>query len=290
MSAGAALTFISARSVVADISPREDLPRSVAQVTVINVIAQSMAPLLGNLLIDWGGWRLTQAAGVVLGVTVGAVVLLRQPETLPVAARATARSLAELTAPVRNLVSRGPFRVLMLQVGLLYCAYPAFVATAPHLMVESFQRPAMEFAWYFAFLPLGYLLGNLFVIQFARGMPRTRMVRWGIGIATASCVVSIALLAAGFWHPLSMFLPAGLILNFGLALALPSVSARAVLSAGPNVGTAWGLLGFSQQAMAAVGVQLMGFLHVSSPYPVLFFCFVAVLLALMLERPDAPER
>lgn len=283
LAAAAALVFISARTVVADTSPRAQLAREVAQVTMINVVAQSVAPLMGNVVIGFGGWRATQWFSCLLGLLLLAVVAIRQPETHPGKLQGHAQPRTGLLRPAVELLGRGPFRLLMLQVGLLYCAYPAFVATAPHLMVESFHRPPREFALYFAFLPAGYLLGNLYVIHFAGGLTPHQLVLRGSRIAIIACVTSFLLLLAGLWHPVSMFLPAGLILNFGLGLALPAVSARAVLSAGNQVGSAWGLMGFSQQAQAALAVQALALFHGGSPYTVLALCLAAVVSAMLIE-------
>jgi DHA1 family bicyclomycin/chloramphenicol resistance-like MFS transporter len=150
-------------------------------------------------------------------------------------------------------------------------------------MVDSFHRPPREFALYFAFLPAGYLLGNLYVIHFGEGLSPHQLVLRGSRIASIACVTSFLLLFAGLWHPASMFLPAGLILNFGLGLALPAVSARAVLSAGNQVGSAWGLLGFSQQALAALAVQALALFNGGSPYTVLVLCLAAVASAMFIE-------
>jgi MFS transporter, DHA1 family, multidrug resistance protein len=287
---GASICFVSARAVVADISPREDLPRSVAQVTMINVITQSTAPLIGNVVIALGGWRATQGLGAVLGLLLALVVFLRQAETRVTVPPVPGAVPAGFLRPTQQLLARTDFRRLMLQVGLLYCAYPALVATAPHLMVEAFGRPASDFAWYFAFLPLGYLLGNLFVLRFGRSFTTTQLIPLGTAIAVAACVTSLLLEWMGVRHPLSMFIPAGLVLNFGLGLALPAVSSRAVLSAGPNVGSAWGLTGFSQQALSALAVQSLGYFSSASVYPVLYVCLGAVTLALFLETTRSPQR
>lgn len=284
LAAAAALVFISARTVVADTSPREELAASVAQVTMINVISQSMAPLAGNAVIALGGWRATQWLCGAAGLLLLALVAWRQRETLVRHAPAADQGLLR---PAGELLRGSSFRLLMLQVALLYCAYPAFVATAPHLMVEAFHRPPSQFAWYFAFLPLGYLLGNLYVLRTRGVLTPSQLIQRGTRIAILACATSIVLMAAGLWHPLAMFLPAGLVLNFGLGLALPAVSARAVLSSGRNVGAAWGLLGFSQQALSALAVQVLGWMPSASPWPVLWLCLAAVTLALLLERRTA---
>jgi MFS transporter, DHA1 family, multidrug resistance protein len=189
---------------------------------------------------------------------------------------------AGFLSPTWKLLQRLPFLLLLLQAGLLYSAYPAFVTSAPHLMVTTFARPVQEFAWYFAFLPLGYLLGNLYVMHYGARRSQTQVILWGTGIAMVSCLVSIALLAAGVWHPLAMFLPAGLVLNFGLGLALPAVSSRAVLGSSPHMASGWGLIGFSYQVTAALAVQVLGYAEGASPYPVLFVCLAVVTAAMLL--------
>ncbi len=282
-SVGSALAYISARSVVSDVAPIEDLPRAVAQVTLINVLVQAGAPLLGNGLIALGGWRATQLASAALGIALAGAVYFIQPETRVQRAAVPWRHFwSTLLAPTAQLLRRMPFVLLLLQAGLLYSAYPAFVTTAPHLMVTTFARPVQQFAWYFAFLPLGYLLGNLYVMHFATRRSPQQLILWGTGIAVTACLTSLALLGAGVWHPLAMFVPAGLVLNFGLGLALPAVSSRTVLSAAPHMASGWGLIGFSYQALAALAVQVLGYAEGASPYPVLFVCLGVVSAALLL--------
>jgi DHA1 family bicyclomycin/chloramphenicol resistance-like MFS transporter len=282
-SVGSALAYISARSVVSDESSIEDLPRAVAQVTLINVLAQAAAPLLGNALISLGGWRATQLASALLGMALAIAVYYIQPETRVQHAVVRWQEFSKgFMAPTWNLLRRPAFVLLLLQAGLLYSAYPAFVTSAPHLMVTAFARPVQEFAWYFAFLPLGYLLGNLYVMHFGARRSQPQLIRWGTGIAMASCLVSFALLGAGVWHPLAMFVPAGLLLNFGLGLALPAVSSRAVLGSSPHMASGWGLIGFSYQVTAALVVQVLGYAEGASPYPVLCVCLGVVTMALLL--------
>jgi DHA1 family bicyclomycin/chloramphenicol resistance-like MFS transporter len=282
-SVGSALAYISARSVVSDVAPIADLPRAVAEVTLINVLVQAAAPLLGNGLISLGGWRATQLASAMLGVALTIAVFFVQPETRVQHAVVPLRQFwSGFLSPTWKLLRRPAFVLVLVQAGLLYSAYPAFVTSAPHLMVTAFARPVQEFAWYFAFLPMGYLLGNLYVMHHRPRRSQPQLILWGTGIAMASCLVSIALLGAGVWHPLAMFLPAGLVLNFGLGLALPAVSSRAVLGSAPHMASGWGLIGFSYQVTAALVVQVLGYSAGASPYPVLFVCLAVVTAALLL--------
>jgi MFS transporter, DHA1 family, multidrug resistance protein len=283
-SVGCAIAFISARSMVADVSPREELPRQVAQMTMIVLVVQMGAPLLGNLIMSAGGWRSIHYFGGALAALLLTGVALTQPETLPDSQRAAhGSSVAGFLRPTILVLARPGILILLLQAGLLYSAYPAFVSIAPHLMVETFGRPPSEFAWYFAFLPLGYFAGNAFVLKLGRGFGQHRLVFAGALFAICSCLLSLVLIAMGARHPLALFIPAGAMLNFGLGLALPTVSARAVTQSSPHIGSGWGLVGSAQQVIAAISVQALGLFSADSPYPVLTLCTASLLLVLAFE-------
>jgi MFS transporter, DHA1 family, multidrug resistance protein len=284
-SIGCAIAFISARSIVADVSSPEELPREVAQMTMIMLVVQMVAPLLGNVILSAGGWPAIQYFGVALAVCLLAGIALAQPETLPTSQRAErGRSIAEFLLPTISVLTKPGFPILLLQVGLLYSAYPAFLSIAPHLMVDAFGRPPTEFAYYFVFLPLGYFAGNAFVLKFGSRFGRHRLVSAGALFATCSCLLSLMLMAVGVRHPLALFIPAGALLNFSLGLALPTVSARAVTQSQPNTGSGWGLVGCSQQVLAAVAVQALGLFPADSPYPVLMLCTASMLVVFALEQ------
>jgi hypothetical protein len=94
----------------------------------------------------------------------------------------------------------------------------------------------------------------------------------------------VLLLAFGPWHPLSLFVPAGLLLNLGLGLALPSATARAILHSWPSTASGWGLAGFLQQVTGACAVQLLGFLPSNTPFGVLGLCVILAVLPALMER------
>ncbi|MDR2216223.1 MAG: MFS transporter, partial [Nevskiaceae bacterium] len=117
LAAASALVFICARTIVADTTPREKLAGEIAQVTVINVVVQSMAPLLGNVVIAFAGWRATQGVAAVLGAVLLLIVAMRQPETHASTLRGETPARISLLRPAFELLRSGSFRWLMLQVG-----------------------------------------------------------------------------------------------------------------------------------------------------------------------------
>src|SRR5690606_30252843 len=235
---GCATAIISSRAIVADVSPGEALARSVAQMTMLILVVQSVAPMLGNVIMAAGGWPAVHYFGAVLAVGLAAGVAVAQPETLPPERRAQdSNSILAFHRPTLSVLAKPGLVVMLLQVGLLYSAYPAFLSIAPQLMVEALGRPPTEFAYYFVLLPLGYFTGNAFVLRFGKDFGQHRLVAAGTLFALGSCVLGLLLFALGARHPLALFIPAGFLLNTGLGLALPTVSARAVTRSAPHIGS-----------------------------------------------------
>ena len=295
-SVGTATTFIASRAVVADLAPREQLQRSVAQITMIMLVVQMVAPILGNGVLAFGGWRAIQSGLLVLGLGIFVAVWFAVPETLHTGRDAPTRSGSplDLLVPTVALLRRRTFVILLLQVGLLYSAYPAFISIAPDLMIDVFHRPATDYSYYYAWLPLGYFAGNAFVLRFSSRWGTQRLVTAGGVVAILACGLSLLLLWAGVLHPLALFVPAGMLVNFGIGLSLPSVSASAVNAAWPNTASGWGLVGFAQQAIAALGVQALGYLPSDSAFPVVWISLALAAAALALQglprhaSPQAP--
>jgi DHA1 family bicyclomycin/chloramphenicol resistance-like MFS transporter len=250
------------------------------------LVVQMVAPILGNGVLAFGGWRSIQFALLALGIVVFLCVWIAVPETLPQGHEAPTRSgsVLQLLAPSLALLRRRPFVILLLQVGLLYSAYPAFISIAPDLMIGVFHRPATDYSYYYAWLPIGYFAGNAFVLRFSHRWSPERLVTAGAFVSILSAALSLALLARGILHPLALFLPAGMLVNFGIGLSLPTVSAGAVNAAWPNTASGWGLVGFAQQLIAAVSVQSLGFLPAASPFPVVWICLALATGALLLQR------
>ena len=115
------------------------------------------------------------------------------------------------------------------------------------------------------------------------GATRSATGRAGSAAAAIPGLAAAAPRPAAAGHPLALFIPAGALLNFGLGLALPTVSAHAVTQSSPHIGSGWGLVGCSQQVLAAISVQALGLFRADSPYPVLSLCTGSMLVVLGLE-------
>jgi len=132
--------------------------------------------------------------------------------------------------------------------------------------------------------------GNFAVSRLTRRFGIDTLIWWGIAATIVGCVMSIvAYVALPGWEMISIFLPQ-IIVGLGNGLLLPTAVAGAVSIRPQVAGTASGITGFTQMAIAAGAAQLSGHLvaHVSSAIPMmvqmLFFGIATAAAFLLLVR------
>jgi DHA1 family bicyclomycin/chloramphenicol resistance-like MFS transporter len=124
--------------------------------------------------------------------------------------------------------------------------------------------------WFF--LPaIGFMSGNFAVSRLTARFGIDALIRWGIALTIAGCLICIAAYAAfPGWEMITIFLPQ-IIVGFGNGLLLPTAVAGAVSIRPQVAGTASGMTGFIQMAIGAGAAQLTGQVigHASDAMPML---------------------
>jgi MFS transporter, DHA1 family, multidrug resistance protein len=166
-----------------------------------------------------------------------------------------------------------------LDAAIIYALYLGFITVAPYLLADMLGRPATDFGIYILFLSIGYFLGNFCVSRLQGHAAIEKLARFGIGLQAVSACTAFGFVVLGFTDPLWWFGPM-LPLAFAQGLSLPHITATAVRLAPGYAGVASGMIGFSQQAGAAIAVQAMGFVATDTPVPVLGFCAALSLVSI----------
>jgi DHA1 family bicyclomycin/chloramphenicol resistance-like MFS transporter len=165
------------------------------------------------------------------------------------------------------------FMGYVLQVGLMYALFFVFATLAPFVMTDLLGMASDQFGMYYLFLAGGFFIGNFMVSRSAGHHDVTRQVgaglRWQIFGATAA----LALVLLGFTHPLYVFVPM-MAFSFGQGLALPNLVAHGIRLSPNYTGVASSIIGFSQLALSAIAVQIMGMVPTQGWQPMLWFCAI----------------
>ena len=286
---GSSAGLIVSRAIVSDLYPREKMVRMIAYLTMVMVVAPTVSPLLGSLLLITFGWR---SLFIFMAVAGGAILLtawLLLPETRALhRRRPTDKSVGSVALA---LLRRPAFVGYVLQGSVIFSVYLVFISTAPHVMVTGLGRPPTEYGTYFLLLAGGYFLGNWSVTRLAAHMGTQALMHAGVLIAALATCTALGFAAAGLIHPLWLFVPIG-VMGYGQGMALPNVTASAVTLAPESAGMASSLVGFAQQLTGAGFVQWISTFAVDTPFPMLIFCAsasVAALIALRVLRPEKTE-
>jgi DHA1 family bicyclomycin/chloramphenicol resistance-like MFS transporter len=284
---GSSAGLIVARAIVTDLYPREKMVRMIAYLTMVMVIAPTVSPLLGGLLLVLFGWH----SLFIFMAAAGAVILLTAWRLLPETRALNRRSPARRSMPAiaASLLRRRAFVGYVLQGAVIFSVYLVFISTAPHVMVTGLGRPPTEYGTYFLLLAGGYFLGNWSVARLAAHMGTQALMRAGVLVAAIATCAALGFAAAGLAHPLWLFVPIG-VMGYGQGMALPNVTASAVTLAPEYAGMASSLVGFAQQLTGAACVQWIGSFAVDTPFPMLIFCATASIAALIALRVLRPER
>ena len=276
---GTATGIVVARAILSDLYPVERMSKALASVTMVAVLGNSLAPVLGGFIAAGLGWRAIFAAVLAAGLVIGFHAWRRLPETRPPTERPPRGR--EMAATAWRLVRMPMFAGCVLQSAVVYSTFLVFISLAPYVMVSALGRPGTEFGFYYLFIAAGYFLGNWSVSRFMSRHDLHWMVVVGVLLSAAGAVAALAFVAAGLSHPLWIFVPIG-VLSYGQGLALPNVTATAVSLAPENAGVASSTIGFLQQIIGALCVQWMGRYSTETALPMLLFCAAVCMVGLAL--------
>ena len=281
---GCAATATVARAVLGDLYPDWRLARALARLTLVMMTGTAISPWLGGLITESMGWHAPLALMVVLAAIIGVAAFVALPETRAPSGRSSFHELGEASRVVlRNRI----FLSCVIDAGVIYAVYLGFISIAPHIMSEMLGEPATSFGLYLLLLSTGYFLGNMVVTRLKGHADLDRVARFGIWLQAGSVALAFAFVLAGFPHPLFWFGPM-LPLAFAQGLALPHITATAVRLAPGYAGVTAGLIGFSQQSIAAAAVQGLGFVRTDTPVPALAVCTALACVSLgamlLIER------
>ncbi len=282
--AGGVAGLVLTRTIVRDLFDRSRSAEMIAWLTVGMVAVPMVSPAIGGLFVDFASWRLNFLAPAVAGAILLVVTWARLPETRP---EATAREVRRGFMPGAGSLLRQPqFIGYTLHGAGSFAAFFAFLAGAPYVVQQVMGQPATAYGLWFIINAFGFMMGNLTAARLSAWFGLDRMIVVGTGIVVVGVSTTLVLMLDGHWTPAALFVPM-MVTAYGQGLGMPNAQAGA-LSVNPNLaGTASGLAGFVQMAVASAVAQLVGVMQNGTPYPmliVMLICAAVMSGSLLLIR------
>ncbi|MGA0605024.1 multidrug effflux MFS transporter [Phenylobacterium sp. VNQ135] len=289
---GACAGGVVSRAIVRDQFDHRDTARVLSLLMLVMGLAPILAPLLGGLLLTFGGWRLNFWFMTVFGALLAAAAFLRLRETRGEETTRLAQSESPLQAYAALL--RQPRLIGYALAGALNGATLfTYIASSPELLIETYGISAQAFGWVFGLNAVGIIGAN-------------QVNRWLLRTRTPDQVLSrVSVLALVFALALTFFAVSGLgerwtvlpllflvLASYGL---MGGNTTAGALSVDPKrAGSTSALLGGLSFGAGAVASSLAGLFHDGTPRPMA----IAMLLALTgsfvalrkLALPKVPAR
>ncbi|MEP0177569.1 MAG: multidrug effflux MFS transporter [Paraglaciecola sp.] len=212
----------------------------------------ALAPLLGNLLTEYFGWRSNFEFMAGYAVFAGLIIAFSLTETQP-KKPATETRLINLHA-YADIVKHPVFLFNAVVVMLAMAVIIAYVTAAPGWLMVHLGLDREDFVFWFSL--------NAVLNVAASVLAPKALIKWGpritIGFGMLVLIVSglLMLVFLSWHHPAGFMLPI-MLSSVGFSLMMGACAGQALAPFGDKAGTASALLGFAQMSGASVIVGLL---------------------------------
>ena len=235
-------------AMIRDMFKGRDMARIVSFVMMVFALVPAVAPLMGQAVLLFGSWRLIFIAFIAFTVLIQAWVSIRQPETLPPAARRPLNVTLLLQAG-RELLHH---RISMISIAcqaLTSASLVALLSSQQGIFEQRFDR-AETFPLWFAFIALcsisGSFLNSRTVVKY--GMRRVLAATY---MAQVTLTLAVLLLNVTGLLPEVLVFPAHILWSIGIfammGLSMGNLNALAMEDLGH-------IAGFAASVISAVSI------------------------------------
>lgn len=281
---GAAAGLVISKAIVADVTSGSQSARVFSILMTVSGIAPAVAPLLGAVVSEFGGWRavLWVLAFAATLMALGAFFVVRETHPLP------ARSTGPLFAPLGRVLGQRVFMGYLLLFAAAFASMMAYVAASPFLYQDIMGLSPTGYSLGFGANSLGLIITGLISARLATRVNPRRTISVGLAIVFCASVVMLLLAFIGVDSLVLagviffMVAPIGLIMGNTTGLALSEVRASS--------GSGSAALGCAQFLAGALVSPLVGLGGAHSAIAFAVTAFIAILMALGALAFTSPPR
>jgi DHA1 family bicyclomycin/chloramphenicol resistance-like MFS transporter len=283
--------MVIGRAVIVDLATGARLVRVLNVIAGVGGIAPIIGPLLGALILQLSGWRVSFWAVAGLGVVMIVCVLVAVPETLP-PHRRHGGGLRTFARAGRQVLRNRHYVGYLVVSGSAMGALFAYVATSAFVLQSMNGLSPIGYSIDFAVNAGGMTIAALAAARLAGRIATRKVILVG---QVAALAAGIAMLVGALWFdtPLAVVIISFFVLMTGQGLIGGNSGALASAEVPHHPGTGSALLGFVQWVAAGTIAPLAGVggEHTAVPMALLMIAGTAVSMVglLVLARPQHPK-
>ncbi|WP_333827927.1 multidrug effflux MFS transporter [Pararhodobacter sp.] len=277
---GTAGPRVVSQALVRDLYSGRHMARVMSFAMTIFVLVPAIAPLMGAQIGGLFGWRAIFWSFLFFGLTSACWVMIRQPETLPAAARRPLQ-IAALRASMAEVF--GHRLVMLYLVALCFSFAPMFAwLSSVSLIFEETYARGPEFPYWFAMVALlsapASLLNARFVLRF--GMQRMILIALVALISVSLAMLALLQTGVGMQVEFPAFIAFMTIQFFCVGLLFGNLNALALEPLGHVAGMAASVLGGISSVAAALIATPVARAFDGTPGPLAVGALVCALVAI----------
>ncbi|MEP0945236.1 MAG: multidrug effflux MFS transporter [Rhizobiaceae bacterium] len=279
LQASSAAWVALSRAIVRDLYDRSKAASMIGYVTMAMAVIPMISPTVGGFFGEIYGWRAPFVILFIVGLALLALIYFDLGETFPPVEASFGKRLSDYGSLLREPMIWGYFLCSSAASG----AYFAFLGGAPFVGTEVIGVSPGVLGLYFAFVAIGYLIGNFLSGRYSQSWGIEPMMIYGGIVACIGVAISMFLMT-NFEPKIGyLFLPMALV-GMGNGMTLPNSNAGAISVRPDLAGSASGLGGFLQIGGGAALAALSGMLITveNQALPLYIIMFLTSLVGAMI--------
>lgn len=262
------------RAVIRDMAPPQEASRMMGYVAMIMALAPMLGPVIGGVIDQAFGWRVTFVVFAVLGVVVFLMAWVDLGETNAHPSETFFKQFKTYPALLGSGLFWGHVVCQSCSVGAFY----AFLAGAPLVGEMAFGLTPTQVGIGMGAITGGFVVGNFFTGRYALRFSLGTMMVAGRIITVLGVGAGLLLMALGYMHPVVLF-GSVVFIGVGNGLTLPASNSGAMSVRADLAGSASGLSGAAVVAAGSVLTFLTGAVLTAMNDP---FALMAILMAVSI--------
>lgn len=182
-------------AIVRDLLDGADARKQIAQVAVVLGLSPLAAPVLGGVVMAWGGWRTIYFVQAAISALLFAWTLVAFPESLPLRRRQRL-DVRQVSRSYRAVFGNRTFLGYALVYAVGFGALFTYVAGSPDVFIGEFGLSERAYSGAFALTAFGLVLGSLLNSRLTT-TPGRRVLQVGLAVGLTCSLVALGLAATG---------------------------------------------------------------------------------------------
>ena len=216
---------IVGRAVIRDLHEGPQAQKLMSLVVMIFAFAPAVAPIVGGWIHVTLGWRAVFGFMVLIGITLTIGSFFTLPETHPQEKRSPLHA-GHLARTAWSVMRNKEFLTLATAMGANFAAMMSFVGAAPAVVVDHWHLRETQFAWLFAPIIGGFVIGAWISGRMAGRVRGSTQAEIGFVLALAGAGVMLALQALLRSPPIPLQQALLATIALGVQLVSPVLSLR----------------------------------------------------------------